>query len=222
MNENDKYAPTGKTMRRIGDTVRFVETGGKLPTGSMKKRHRLIPHEEGVLLDDLLGTDDPNVPTTARFQIKSPHATGNGWSDDVSPSIVTVLNRTPVSFSALTPGFAKELHTDKWYFYTTGAADGSHHIWFFIDQAFCNDDGSKSLTVTVFLYTGTCDQQVPGENSYGQVNVEDPCAILRYYTQDFLQSGSVVGRATYMYPRGSGYCTPEWYLDTICNMPECA
>jgi hypothetical protein len=131
MNDKDKYAPTGETMKRIANTVRYVETGSALPDGGLKKRHRLIPHEEGILLDDLDGTDDPNVPTTARFQIKLPHRTGNGWSDDVAPSIIKAMNRTPASFLAETPGFVVELQTDKWYFFTNGGSsafsDGKVH-----------------------------------------------------------------------------------------------
>ncbi len=122
MNDKDKYAPTGETMKRIAATVRHVETGGALPAGGLKKRHRLVAHVEGVLLQDLAGTDDPNSPATATFQIKSPHRVGNGWSNDVSPSIITVLNRSPSSFGAGTTGFATEISTDKWYFHSPGGA----------------------------------------------------------------------------------------------------
>lgn len=221
MNEKDKYAPTGETMRRIGNTVRYVETGGKLPDGGLKKRHRLIPHEEGILLDDLEGTDDPNVPTSARFQIKSPHKTGDGWSNETEPSIVKVLNRTPASFTAETPGFAKELRTDKWYFYTLGGGGGGDRIWFEISSVICNEDLTKTLNVTATHYTGGCDKEIPGEDEYGNIVIEDICGILNYYTQEWLESGGVKGSATYMYPRG-GYCEPLWLVDNVCGQPECA
>ena len=222
MNENDKYAPTGKTMRRIADTVRFVETGGKLPDGGLKKRHRLIPHEEGVLLEDLLGTDDPNVPTTARFQIKSAHHVGNGWSNDVSPSIVTVLNRTPSSFSAQTPGFAKELATDRWYFYTTGAVGGFHKIWFTIVAVLCpetDDVDQATLVVVADEYTGGCEVVPPGANYDGTYDVTDRCGYLNGLTPADLIGGS--GTAVYFYPL-TGYCDPKWRIDDLCPAPECA
>ena len=149
-------------MRRIADTVRFVETGGKLPEGGLKKRHRLIPHEEGILLDDLGGTDDPNVPTTARFQIKSTHHVGNGWSDDVSPSIVTVLNRSEASFESGTPGFATELQTDKWYFHSLGGGGGSH--WGLVVESL----GCGMYTIEI----GTLDGETEAS---GSGDVCDPC-----------------------------------------------
>lgn len=223
MNDKDKYAPTGETMKRIANTVRYVETGGKLPEGGLKKRHRLIPHEEGVLLEDLPGTADPNVPTRARFQIKSPHRNDNGWSDDVAPSIVTVMNRTPTDFEAGTVGFAKELQTDKWYFYTNSGGGGARVIWFTIDQVLCPDVdyvAETTLVITPFWYSHGCEGDPPGADEYGVYHVYDICSYMNGLTAEELPN--TVGRATWMYPlNGYGYCEPRWLLDDLCAQPEC-
>lgn len=100
-----------------------------------------------------------------------------------------------------------------------GGSAGSHHIWFMIDAVTCNPDDSMTLTVTVTHYSGGCTTNIPDSDEYDGVTVEDPCSILSHYTVEFLEAGAI-GRATYMYPR-SGYCTPEWILDTICGSPEC-
>lgn len=100
-----------------------------------------------------------------------------------------------------------------------GGSSGSHHIWFTINSVTCNDDDSMTMSVTVTHYTGGCTATIPGADEYDGVTVEDPCSILSNYTVEFLEGGAI-GRATYMYPR-TGYCAPEWILDTICGSPEC-
>lgn len=102
-----------------------------------------------------------------------------------------------------------------------GKGGGGHHIWFTIDTVICNDDLTKTLTVTPTWYTGGCEATIPGADAYGTIEVDDPCSILEFYTAEWLESGGVVGRATYMYPR-SGVCIPRWLVDTICGTPECA
>jgi hypothetical protein len=96
-----------------------------------------------------------------------------------------------------------------------------HHIWFTIDSVICNDDDTKTLIVTATWYTGGCEATIPGEDDYGLIEVDDPCRLLEFYTAEWLESGSIVGRATYMYPR-TGDCVPRWLVDTICGTPECA
>lgn len=103
----------------------------------------------------------------------------------------------------------------------SGVGSGTHEIWFTIESVVCNEDDSKTLFVTATYYTGGCTRSIPGEDEYGRIQVEDPCSILSFYTQAFLESG-VAGRATYMYPRGDGYCEPVWLVDAICGQPECA
>lgn len=103
-----------------------------------------------------------------------------------------------------------------------GSGSGGHHIWFEIESVLCNDDGSKVLFVTPTYYTGPCESEIPGMDEYGQVAVEDVCSILAYYTTTWLETGGVIGRATYMYPRGAAYCEGVWLVDQICGSPECA
>jgi len=104
----------------------------------------------------------------------------------------------------------------------TGGSSGSHHMWFTIDSVICDPYGSDTtLIVTPTWYTGGCDKRLPGQDDYGQIEVIDICSILSFYTADFLESG-VTGRATYMHPRGDGYCEPAWIVDAICGQPECA
>lgn len=103
-----------------------------------------------------------------------------------------------------------------------GGGAESGHIWFEIESVVCNDDNSKTLFATPTWYSGGCDNDIPGLDEYGQVAIEDPCSILEYYTAEWLESGGVVGRATYMYPRDASYCEPAWLVDQICGQPECA
>lgn len=103
-----------------------------------------------------------------------------------------------------------------------GGGTGTHEIWFRIVSVECVSPTETILTVEPTWYTGGCDTDIPGQDPYtGYITVEDVCSILRFYTAEWLGSGDVVGRATYMYPR-SGYCTATWLVDTICGIPDCA
>jgi hypothetical protein len=103
-----------------------------------------------------------------------------------------------------------------------GGGTGTHEIWFRIVSVECVSPTETILTVEPTWYTGGCTKDIPGQDPYtGYVTVEDVCSILRFYTAEWLGSGDVVGRATYMYPR-SGYCTATWLVDTICGIPDCA
>lgn len=102
-----------------------------------------------------------------------------------------------------------------------GGGGGGHRIWFDITAVTCNEDLTKTLTVTVTYFTGGCTESIPGEDEYGNVIVEDICGILNYYTETWLESGGIKGSATYVYPR-SGYCEPKWIVDNVCGQPECA
>jgi hypothetical protein len=99
-----------------------------------------------------------------------------------------------------------------------GGGGGSHHIWFTIISVECVSATEMILTVEPTWYTGGCTASVPGEDSYGYVEVEDVCEILLFYTATWLVGKT--GRATYMYPR-TGTCTAKWLVDTICGTPEC-
>jgi hypothetical protein len=101
----------------------------------------------------------------------------------------------------------------------TGGGGGSKRIWFTIEEVECVSPTETILYVRPTWYTGGCTAAIPGEDSYGIVTVGDVCAILQYYTADWLPGQT--GSATYMYPR-DGYCEPKWLVDEICGSPECA
>lgn len=124
MAENEEgFSVAGESLGRIGRVVREVETN----QGLDPKRPRLsrVPARivEGVLLEDLAGTTDPNVPNFARFQLKSATMPDMGWSDENSPSIIPVWNRTPNAYLATDVLMAIELYPNKWYI-VAGAAGG--------------------------------------------------------------------------------------------------
>ena len=100
-----------------------------------------------------------------------------------------------------------------------GAGGGTHEIWFTIISVECVSATEMILTVSPTHYTGGCTATIPGEDSYGYVEVEDVCQILLFYTAEWLVGKT--GRATYMYPR-AGDCVPLWLVDVICGTPECA
>ena len=107
----------------------------------------------------------------------------------------------------------------RWQFH--GSRGGGETIWFRIVSVECVSSTETILTVEPTWYTGGCTKTIPGADPYtGYVTVEDVCSILQFYTTVWLESGSVIGRATYMYPR-AGYCVPTWLVDTICGGPEC-
>lgn len=108
-------------------------------------------------------------------------------------------------------------HRGRWQNRSGGG--GSHRIWFTIISVECVSATAMVLTVEATYYTGGCTAAIPGEDSYGQIIVEDICGILNYYTADWLVGKT--GSATYMYPR-SDYCEAVWLVDEICGTPECA
>jgi hypothetical protein len=208
------------SFKRVADVTREVETARGLP-GELRgpNRRRAVPQVEGYLLDDLAGTDDPNVPTSARFQIMTPLQGVDGWALEPSPSIVRVINRSPASWSAPAMGFAAELQQDKWYFSSPASGGGSHRIWFTIDEVECvGTDGDKILTVYVDDYTGGCTGPIPGEDSYGRVKVYGKCSTMKLYVAENMLDKQ--GSATWWFPR-TGYCVPRWLVDDLCIIPTC-
>jgi len=166
-----------------------------------------------------------------------PAKTGVGWA--YRYGVVTMLGDEPTepgaAFGPIVGSWEIEEGGDKFVVFGrhdfseralvgrfNAGSGGGHSIWFEIESVICNADDSKTLFVTPTYYTGGCTRTIPGEDEYGQIQVEDPCSILAFYTQDFLESGGVKGRATYMYPRGAEYCEPVWLVDQICGQPECA
>jgi hypothetical protein len=101
-----------------------------------------------------------------------------------------------------------------------GGSGGCHRIWFTIESVDCFEDGSKVLSVSAIYYSGGCNTTIPGEDSYGLIDISDVCSTLEFYTAEQLLGA--VGSATYMYPRGAEYCEPVWLVDDICGQPSCA
>jgi hypothetical protein len=236
-NDGQGFSVGRKSLIRIGNSVRETETGMKIP-GELRgpNRRRAVPIVEGILLDDLDATDDPNVPTSARFQIKTAIQGSDSWANEPAPSIVKVLNRTANSWSAETVGLAKEIHQDKWYFTASGSGGGTHWIEFTVADVYCpgdydyDDDQGKGrwyVDAEVNWYTGGCSTNPPGYDSYsGLVRIFDTC-ILKYYTVDQLQGTSppyvepMTGDAIWIYPFGGEECIPEWHVKAVCGVPSC-
>lgn len=103
-----------------------------------------------------------------------------------------------------------------------GGGSDVFNIEFIIEEVVCNEDNSMTLVATPTWVTGGCSASLPGLDSYGNLEVEDPCSILTFYTADWLVGKK--GTATYRYPYGetSGYCEGQWRVDMICGQPECA
>ena len=122
----DGYSVTGESLARIGRVVREFETNSGIGPPEQRRsraRQRIV---EGKLLENLKGTDDPDVPTTARFQIMATKQNSDGWVEDDSPSIVPLLNRTHASWVENDVLSAVELYPNKWFVATpdTGRLQG--------------------------------------------------------------------------------------------------
>jgi len=107
------YNVSGESMRRIGNTVRVVEGGGRLPPGWDPNRRFPFRMEHVVLIEALKGTLDPNVPTYARAKIKNPVRDG-GLYDQKEPNEITIENRTCGCWPETAPGVATEIAPDRW------------------------------------------------------------------------------------------------------------
>lgn len=103
-----------------------------------------------------------------------------------------------------------------------GSSGGGHKIWFVILQVLCpgvDYVDEKTLVVEATDYMAGCGAVPPGANPDGTYNVIDRCSYMRGLTPTDLVGG--VGKATYMYPIGTGYCEPKWICDDLCPQPEC-
>lgn len=122
----ESYLVKGSALARIGRVTREVETNlGLKPPEHRRKR---IPAKilEGVFLERLLGTSDPNSPTTAQFQIKTAVRATNGWEDEDSPSIIPVLNRTTNEYLEGFPATVIEIYANKYF--VIGGGGGSVNL----------------------------------------------------------------------------------------------
>lgn len=217
------------SFKRIGRVVREVETNMGLPPRTYRRARFIGPTVEGIMLEDLAGTADPNAPTKARFQIKSALHGNDEWVNEPAPSILTLWNRTTATASVDQPVFAVEMYPDRWYL-LSGAGGGSHHIEFMIEDVYCpndedNSEGVLFVVATWLTYTGGCNVDPPGVDEYtGLLRIYDTC-VLAWYTPE--QLIGKVGYATYLYPRDTGNdpyfsCVPKWKALSICGEPECA
>lgn len=100
-----------------------------------------------------------------------------------------------------------------------GGSGGTHRIYFTVTDYLCISETEIELTVVATWYTGGCTAAIPGENSYGEITVTDPCGKSLFFAAIDLTGKS--GFATYMYPR-TGTCEPKWMLDDLCGIPECS
>lgn len=135
--------------------------------------------------------------------------------------VLDVVNRSESSSYTAGDWGKVERINGEWQPYTASGG-GGETIWFRIVSVECVSSTETILTVEPTWYTGGCTTVIPEQDPYtGYVIVEDVCSILKFYTAEWLGSGDVIGRATYMYPR-SGTCTAKWLVDTICGIPDCA
>jgi hypothetical protein len=189
-----------------------------------KTIHNLLYY--ALLLEDLAAATNPLTGyTQAQIRVIRYVQPGDGVTLNMEESttttgIVQVTNRFE-SFSASAGDLLLVIRNGSEWSPVNSGSGGTHEIWFRIVSVECVSSTETILTVEPTWYTGGCTKDIPGADPYtGYVTVEDVCSILRFYTTEWLESGGVVGRATYMYPR-AGYCTPTWLVDTICGGPEC-
>lgn len=106
-----------------------------------------------------------------------------------------------------------------------GTGGGGTRIRFRIVDVVCYGDSLLYVVAEWTHYTGGCNQDPPGADSYtGEVHIYDSC-IFSYYTFDFLLNGTdgngATGSATYFFPRDSYQCEGMWIVDSVCGQPEC-
>lgn len=189
-----------------------------------KTIHNLLYY--AILLEDLAAATDPLTGYTQahirviRYVQPGDNATLNMEESTTATGITYVTNRFE-SFSASAGDLLLVIRNGSEWSPVNSGSGGTHEIWFRIVYVECVSSTETILTVEPTWYTGGCTKTIPGADPYtGYVTVEDVCSILQFYTTVWLESGSVIGRATYMYPR-AGYCVPTWLVDTICGGPEC-
>jgi hypothetical protein len=116
MADNEEgFSVQGESLARIGRVVREVETNSGIGPPEQRRKRGRRSILEGVFTEDLAACADPNVPTTAKFQIKTLVKADNSWANEDSPSIVPVLNRTSSSWSEGDVATIDELYLDKYF-----------------------------------------------------------------------------------------------------------
>jgi hypothetical protein len=222
------YSVSGESLKRIGRAVRAVETNQPIPFEEKRRSGFNGPMVEGVFLEDLPGTSDPNTPSYARFQIQTALQGLDGWAKENSPSIIPVWNRSPSSASEGDFGFAKELYPNKWYWVAGGT--GASTIRFAIREADCEN---RSAIVKVLSRAGS----VPGEYEIaGQEELNEQGATVAskfvvvydkagcYLNESNLNLFGRIGYANYLYGTPLHPYDPWWSFEVtaICEQQtEC-
>jgi hypothetical protein len=178
-----------------GDGLFF--TNGHVPVADTKRGESFLwSHPQRVLLDGSVTVGDEVGPVSDQWYMSTE---GTGFRVILQPTDgVGTVERVG------------------------GGSASSHKIWFTIDDVLCplaDYVDEVTLVVTAFMYNAGCNKVPPGANYDGTYDVFDVCSYL-----DGIDSASLigtVGKATYMYPIGDGYCEPKWVIDDICAAPHC-
>lgn len=124
----DGFLVQGESLGRIGRVTREVETNRGIAPPEQRRKRGLRSILEGVFTENLLACSDPNVPTTAKFQIKTLVKADNSWSNEDSPSIIPVLNRTASSWTAGENATVEELYPNKYFVRAVGKVELCHGV----------------------------------------------------------------------------------------------
>lgn len=179
---------------------------------------------------EIIGKLDDDLPAATEFATSPGEAVMTVWIKDAATGNLIETDRKESIKQRFESADEKAAGDEvraawiegEWVALPGGGGGGGHEIFFEIESVTCDEAGEKTLYVTALWYDGGCTKTIPGADQYGIITVIDPCGELAYYTADWLGSGSVKGWAKYMYPRGDGYCEPEWLVRSICGVPGCA
>lgn len=221
--DNTGYSVSGESLKRIGRVVRAVETNQPIPLEEKRRSRFNGRMVEGVFLEDLPGTDDPDDPAYARFQIKTSLVGTTGWANQNSPSIIPVWNRSPSSAAEGDFGFAAELYPNKWFWVAGGGGgSGAKTIRFrIVASYFCGQCYVMARVISVD--GGTSPASLPGidsESYDGQyfVRVYDKKGCHFDWPEEDLLN--LIGSATWRDSLEDGPCPDttgnHWEVDSLC------
>jgi hypothetical protein len=175
--------------------------------------------------------------TEGEFLFNSPYpiaADANGWAYRYG-IVIALGNGTPpteanVSYQPVADSWAIEegggfftvfgehnVATDAVIGRFEGGGGGNESIEFTVVSMDCSAD-PWVITAEVTWFSGGCTAAIPGEDSYGYVEIQNRCNIANYFTSENIIG--LTGTATYRYPR-TGECEPAWRLDDICGEGLC-
>lgn len=114
--ENSKgYKVAGKSLERIGESVRWTEGVQAQAAKQLFDPNRRFPHrmEQVKLTEALKGTLDPDAPTYAAAVIQSSRR-GSVLNPIIAPNVISVENRTCGCWPSGTVGIAEEISDGRW------------------------------------------------------------------------------------------------------------